>query len=148
MGRLEVQIRHGGGGPGEWGAVVALIAFVLLAAGGTAHKALSGVAHDVLTAVEVILWTAAGLAAVATTAGAVWIAVRLRGALRDRRASREARVPLITLSPDRYGTVAGDGDRPALGTPRPRTPGWPLPGQWDKITRPSAGDDDDRRRYS
>jgi hypothetical protein len=136
MGRLEVEIRHGhdhhDGGPAQWGAVVALIVLVLLAAAG--HKEIGALMHEVLTIVEIAAYSAAGGVALGA---AVLVAVRRRAA---RRASRAAVVP---VRPGYRIRVEADG-RPALDAPRRRAGGWPLPGDWEDI----APRDDDRRRYS
>ena len=139
MGRLEVEIRHGhhhGGGPAQWGAVVALIVLVLFAAAG--HKEIGAMMHEVLTIAEITACAAGGVAALAVTAV---IVTRVRRARRDRA----RRAPVIAVTPDyRVRVEPGDTARPALDAPRRRTAGWPLPGRWDEIT-PRDGDS---RRYS
>ena len=83
MGRLEIQIKHGHGGP-QW-PVVALLAFIVLAAaGGVDGKA----ASHVLAFVELAAWVVGGLV-VAAAAGLVTLAVvRARTASRKDRLSR------------------------------------------------------------
>jgi hypothetical protein len=120
MGRLEIQIHHGHGhGPEGWGAVIALIAFVVLAAaGGVGHKALTGAARDVLTAVEVAAWVVGGLVATAAAVLVVLALARIRAALRR---PRDGRPPVITLTPHRgYDAMRDGDDRPALEAPRRR----------------------------
>lgn len=146
MGRLDVQVRHGGGGGGESGAVIALIAFIVLAtARGVGHKALTGVAHAVGTAVEVIMWTLAAVVILAVTAGITYAALRIRAAV--VRARRAISPPVITITPEdpraRYVSPGGTG-RPAIDAPRPAR-SWPLPGWWEEI-RPRIGGDDEHRR--
>jgi hypothetical protein len=141
MGRLDVQIRHGHDG-GGWGAVVALIVFIVLAVGGAAHKQLGAAAHTMLTVVEVAAWTMAAVVMAGAAAGLGWLAFRIRRAVRGARARRPA-APVITLSPRQYGAVPPGDDHPALDPSR-RSGSWPLPGQWGEL-RPHAGDDDDRR---
>jgi hypothetical protein len=137
MGRLEVEIRHGhhhGGGPAQWGAVVALIVLVLFAAAG--HKEIGVILHEVLTVVEITACTVGGVAALAAV---VVIVTRTRRARRDRA----RRAPVI---PDyRVRVEPADTARPALDAPRRRASGWPLPGQWGEVV---PRDGDDRRRYS
>jgi hypothetical protein len=146
MGRLDVEIRHGHDGGGR-GAVIALIAFIVLAvAGGAGHKALTGAMHGVLTAVEVVMWTLVGLVIAAVAAGVVLTVVKIRAAVRAACARRAA-AAVIAITPDR-AAVTADDERPALDAPRfrPASSG-SLPGQWSQIY-PPAGHDDDRRRYS
>jgi hypothetical protein len=138
MGRLEVEIRHGhhhsGGSPAQWGAVIALIVFVLLAAAD--HKEIGTLMHEVLTIAEIAACAAAGMAALAAVA--MFTVARRRAARLDRRAAAAVvRPDCIRVEP------AGDG-RPALDAPRRRPGGWPLPGDWEQVTPR----DDDRRRYS
>jgi hypothetical protein len=140
MGRLEVEIRHGhhhNGGPAQWGAVIALIVFVLLAAAG--HKEIGTLAHEVLTIVKIAAYTAGGAAALTVVA---LIAAHVRAARSERRDQRAA---AAIVRPDYRIQVepAGDG-RPALDAPRRRAGGWPLPGGGENVTPR----DDDRRRYS
>jgi hypothetical protein len=139
MGRLEIEIRHGrdGGGPAQWGAVVALIVFVLLAAAG--HKEIGTVMHEVLTVVEITAYAAVGLLVLAVT---VFIVSRRRAVRRAHARYRYARP--VTVRTDGSIRVLDADETPALDAPRRRTAGWPLPGDWDEITPR----DDDRRRYS
>jgi hypothetical protein len=139
MGRLEIEIRHGhdGGGPAQWGAVVALIVLVLFAAAG--HREIGAMLHEVLTVVEITVFSMVGLALLAVTAV---IAVRVRAARRDRA----RRAPVIPVAPSyRVRVEPADDPRPALDDPRRRVTGWPLPGEWGEV---APRDGDDRRRYS
>jgi hypothetical protein len=137
MGRLEVEIRHGhhhdGGGPAQWGAVVALIVLVLFAAAG--HKEIGAIMHEVLTIAEIAAYVAAGVAVLAAVV--VVIVARTRAARRARRTA------VIPVRPD-YRIRVEAASRAALDAPRRRAGGWPLPGDWEDI----APRDDDRRRYS
>jgi hypothetical protein len=149
MGRLDIEIRHGHHGGSEWGAVIALLAFIVLAiAGGAGHKAISGAMHDVLTAVEVAAWTLAAVVILAAAAGVTWAVLRVRRAVRAHRAIGNARPPVVYIDQNGYHRpIPADTARPALDTPRRPAGSWPLPGQWHSI-RPNARHDDDRRRYS
>jgi uncharacterized membrane protein YhaH (DUF805 family) len=118
MGRLEIEIRHGHDhGPGQWGAVVALIVFVVLAAAGAHSKGLATFAHDLKVGAEI---TMAALGAAVVIALAV---VVTRVAVRVRRAHRatvtRSAVPVITVTPD-HAAIADDTERPALGAARRR----------------------------
>jgi hypothetical protein len=140
MGRLEIDIRHGhdhGGGPAQWGAVVALTLFVLLAAAG--HREIGAVMHEVLTIAEIAAYSAAGIAVLVVTAVVV---ARTRSARRSR--ARRGPVPLARPEYRVYVTPADD-ERPALHMSRRRAAGWPLADQWDEIT---PGDSDNRRGLS
>jgi hypothetical protein len=140
MGRLEIEIRHGhshGGGPAQWGAVIALIVLVLFAAAG--HKEISAMLHDVVMVVEI---TALSLAGTGVLALAVYIAVRVRAARRER--ARYACARPVTVRPDSI-RVTGPDAAPALDAARRRPAAWPLPGQWEQVTPPPDGDG---RRYS
>jgi len=144
MGRLEVNIRHGGDG-GRAAVIVLIVLIVLAIAGGAGHKALTRAAHDVLTVVEVTAWVIAGLAGAAVAAGAVLAGLRIRKALRAACARRAIAPPVITLTPEipaaRRLPAAG---RPALDAPHTvRT--WPLPGWWEEV-RPRIGGDSDEHR--
>ena len=147
MGRLDVQIRHGGSGGGESGAVIALIAFIVLAiAGGAGHKALTGVLHTVATAVEVIMWTVAGVLILAAAAGVTYVALRARAAVRGTRDRRAVPPPVITITPDDPGArPLPSADRPAIDAPH-AVRSWPLPGWWAEIRPRIGGDDDEHRR--
>jgi hypothetical protein len=112
------------GGPAQWGATVALIVFVVLAAAG--HKEIGAMLHVVLTVVEIAVFSVAGFAVLA--AAVVIIRARRRAAWRARARRAPVHVSRIRLS-----ALAGD-DRPALDAPRPRAARWPLPGQWREIT--------------
>jgi len=139
MGRLEVNIRHGGDGPG--GAVIALILFIVLAAaGGAGHKALSSAAHDGLTVIEDVLWVLFWLVAAAAVTGAVVLGWRIRNAVRTRRAAPPA---VITIIPEHRDArpLRPDG-RPAIG-PAGTARTWPLPGSRQEA-RPRTGRDDHR----
>jgi hypothetical protein len=143
MGRLEVRITHGrqGGGPAQWGAVVALIVLVLFAAAG--HCEIGAMLHEVLTVVEITAFSLVGLAVLAAV---VVIVVRVRGARRDR--ARRGHVEVMPVPPNNYYRVRvepADGTRPALDTPRRRPAGWPLPSEWGEV---APRDGDDRRHYS
>ena len=142
MGRLQVEIRHGhdGGGPAQWGAVIALIVLVLFAAAG--HREIGAMLHEALTIVAITAFSMVGLAVLAA---AVVIAARVRRARRTARdrARWAAWAASLPDDQDHYHAVPGHGTRPALDTPR-RPAGWPLPGEWDEITPPG----DERRRYS
>jgi hypothetical protein len=138
MGRLQVEIRHGhDSGPAQWGAVVALIVLVLFAAAG--HREIAAMLHEVLTIVEITLFSIVG---VAVLAAVVVIAARARRVRRDRA----RRGPVIPVAPAyRVRIRPADDSRPALDEPRRPAATWPLPGEWDEIT---PRDGDDRRRYS
>jgi hypothetical protein len=141
MGRLDVQIRHGHDG-GGWGAVAALIVFIVLAIGGAAHKQLAEAAHVVATIVEVVAWTLATTVILTVAAGLTWVAVKVRRALRAR--ARRTTATVISVTPDRPGVTVRPVDaagRPAIDRPRPAG-SWPLPGWWVEI-RPRVGRDDD-----
>ena len=129
MGRLEIQIRHGHD-PGPSGAVIALAVLIVLGvAGGAGRHALDGIAHTVLTVVEVAACVVGALAAVALAVVIVMAVARARQALANR--SRPAYVQGIRLDDAAVRPVVGDPadlDRPALGSPRPHD-GWPLAGR-------------------
>ena len=134
MGRLQVEIRHGhDNGPGQWGAVVALIVLVLFAAAG--HREIGAMLHEALTVVAIAAFSIAGLAVLAAV-----IVITAR----TRRTRRARRAPLAVRPDYRIRVEPADDTRPALGTPRRSSGAWPLPGEWDEITRP----DHDRRRWS
>lgn len=107
MGRLEIEIRHGrdGGGPAQWGAVVALIVLVLFAAAG--HREIGAMLRDALAVVEII---AAGTAFVALAVTALVLIHR-----RTRRA-RAARREYLALRPD-YRVRVEPADRPRWTLP-------------------------------
>jgi hypothetical protein len=142
MGRLDVQIRHGGDGGSGW--VIALIALVVLAAaGGAARTALTAAAHVMATAVEVVMWTLAAVVILAAVAGVTYAALRIRAAVRSARDRRAVPPPVIRITPERPGAgyFPPQSSRPALGAPR-EARSWPLPGWWEEI-RPQAGRDDE-----
>jgi hypothetical protein len=122
-------------GPAQWGATVALILFVVLAAAG--HKEIGAMLHVILTVVAIAALSVAGVAVLA--AAVVIIRARRRAACR----ARPPRVP-VPVSRIRLSALTGDA-RAAFGPARTRAGRWPLPGQWREIT---PGDHDDRRRYS
>jgi hypothetical protein len=143
MGRLDVEIRHGGGG--DSGAVIALIVLIVLAiAGGVGHKAVTGALHTLATVVEVIAWTLATVLILATVTGAVYAAFRIRRAVLAARARRAITPQVITLTPDSGYLPPPDTARPAIGSP-PVPRAWPLPGWWAEV-RPRIGSDDDEHR--
>lgn len=79
MGRIEVNIRHGGGAGGPGGAMAVLAALIVLAvARGTAHGAATGALHALETAVEVIVWTFASAIILAVGAGVTYLGLRIR----------------------------------------------------------------------
>jgi hypothetical protein len=138
VGRLQVEIRHGhdGGGPAQWGAVVALIVLVLFAAAG--HREIGAMLHEALTIVAIVAFSMVGLAVLAA---AVVITARTRAA----RRARASRAPVIPVTPSyRVRVEPADDPRPELDTPRRHPAGWPLPGEWGEVA-PRDGDD---RRYS
>jgi hypothetical protein len=145
MGRLEIQIRHGHD-HGPSGAVIALAVLIVLAVvGGTGRHALDGIAHTVLSVVEIAACVVGGLAATALAVVIVLAAARARQALADR--SRPVRVQSIRLDDTAVRPVGDPAglDRPALGSPR-RGDGWPLPGRWAEVHHDDRRDGP--RRYS
>jgi hypothetical protein len=144
MGRLEIQIRHGHD-PGPSGAVIALAVLLVLAVvGGTGRHALDGIAHTVLSVVEIAACVVGGLAAAAVAVLIVLAVARARRALANR--PRPVRVQSIRLDDVAVRPVDDDPadlDRPALDSPR-RRDGWPLPGRWAEVHH----DDHGPRRYS
>jgi len=141
MGRLEIQIRHGHD-PGPSGAVIALAVLIALAvAGGAGHRALDGIAHTVLTVVEIAACIVGGMAVV-TAAIVIALAVARRRALASR--PRPARVQGIRLDGPAarpVGGPAGPG-RGALDASRPAGyDGWPLPGRWSELPLDDRGGD-------
>jgi hypothetical protein len=143
MGRLQVEIRHGhdGGGPAQWGAVIALIVLVLFAAAG--HREIGVMLHEALAIVAIAAFSIVGLAVLAAV---IIITARARAARRaSREAARRADAMAVAALIERlrsHRPVPGTDIRPALDTPR-RPAGWPLPGQRDEAPR-----DSNRRRYS
>lgn len=139
MGRLEIQIRHGHD-PGPSGAVIALAVLIVLAVvGGTGRHALDGIAHTVLSVVEIAACAVGALAAAALAVVIVLAAARARRALANR--PRPVRVQSIRLDDAAVrpvGNDPADPARPALGSPR-RRDGWPPPGRWAEMHH------DDRR---
>jgi uncharacterized membrane protein len=119
MGRLQIELRHGHDGPGQWGPAAVLLALIALAVAGGAHgKALSAVVHDVLVGVEI---TAAVLGAVVALVLAVVItrfAARVRRAMRAAAERRAAAVTALRASHD--ATLGGVSGRPALDAARRR----------------------------
>jgi hypothetical protein len=148
MGRLDVQIRHGGGGGSEWGAVIALVLFIVLAvAGGVGHKALASAAHGVAPAITAVMWTLAAVVILAATAGVGYAVVRIRGAVRVARARRAIPPPAITVTPvdPRAGYLPPGTGRPAIDAPRAARP-WPLPDGREESRPRIGGDSDEHRR--
>ena len=72
MGRLDVHIRHGGGGDGAgpWAALAVLVALAII--GGAARHLIGDVAHVLVTVLEVIGWTLAAIASAAVAGGGCW----------------------------------------------------------------------------
>lgn len=151
MGRLDVHIRHGGGGDGAgaWAALVALVALAVI--GGAARHLIATVLHVVVTVLVVIGWTLAGIAAAAVLTGGVLAGLRIRRAVVAARVRRAVtpRSPVIYITPEGDLRPLPDETglaRPALSPPpqasaRP----WPLPGWWEEI-RPQIGGDDGEHR--
>jgi hypothetical protein len=147
MGRLEIEIRHGHDrGPSS--AVIVLAALIVLAvAGGAGRHALNGIAHTVLTVLDIAAWVIGSLAAAALAVVIVLAVTRTRRALARRR--QPVRVQSIRLADAAVRPVDGnpaDLDRPALDPAR-RPASWPLSGRWSELPH------DDRRgdgpaRYS
>ena len=144
MGQLDVHIRHGGGPEGgPWAALAVVL--VLAAIGGAARGAIGTAAHVVVTVLEVIGWTLAGLASAAVIGGGALAAVRIRRAVRAAHA-RRVPPPVITIVPERTARPVPDADRPALAAPRHRPADtWPLPGWWEEIRSRIGGDGDEHR---
>jgi hypothetical protein len=121
MGRLDVHIRHGGGPEGgPW--VALAVVLVLAAAGGAARGAISAAADVLVTVLEVIGWTLAGLAGAAVLGGGALAGVRIRRAVRAARA-RRVPPPVITITPHSPARPVPGAGRPALDPPRLRAAG-------------------------
>lgn len=118
MGRLEIQVRHGhSNGPAQWAAVVALIVLALFAAAG--HHQIAAMLHEVLAAVEIAAYSAAGLGVLAL----ILVIARARRANRRRARYADRRAAAAA----HYHALYHDGTRPALGQVRPDMSGY-LPG--------------------
>jgi hypothetical protein len=149
MGRLEIQIRHGGHDPRPSGAVIALAVLVVLAVvGGAGRHVIDGIAHTVTVVAEIAAFTVGTLAAGALAVVIVLAAARARRALANR--PRPVRVQsvrvadAVTVHP--LDDDPADLDRPALDPARRRPSGWPLSGRWAELPLDDRGDDP--RRYS
>jgi hypothetical protein len=117
MGRLEVHIRHGHTrGPAQWGAVVALVVFVLFAAAG--HREIGTMLHEVLAVVEIAAFSLVALAALAI---ATLITIRVR---RANRAGRDLDRACDVLARHYGASLTGDEVRAALDQSRPDTSGY------------------------
>lgn len=145
MGRLEIQVRHGGGHPaGPGGAVVALaVVVVLAAAGGAGRHALDNIAHEVLAVVEIIGCAVGGLAVVA-------LAVVIARAVARARAAASARLdaprpPVVWIDDAGHiHPVPAEAGRPALAAPRCAA-SWPLSGRWSEVSPDDPGTSDPAR---
>lgn len=144
MGRLDVQIRHGGDGAGPWAALAVLVALAVV--GGAARHVIGAAAHVLAVALEVIAWTLAGAAIAAVTGGGLLAGIRIRRAVQAARARRAA-LPVITITPDSPVRPLPEAGRPAIGAAPSRPDGsWPLPGWWEEIRPRIGGDGDEHRR--
>lgn len=124
MGRLQIEVRHGGNGPAQWGAVVALIVLVVYAAAG--HHKIATMLHEILSVVEIAACAAVGLGVLAL---ALIITIRVRRAKRRQRIAHRAAVPAAAYS----CTLAAETARRAIDAPRMTV--WPVPGERDEISR-------------
>ena len=147
MGRLEIQIRHGGHNPRPSGAVITLAVLIVLAvAGGAGHHALDGIAHTVLTVAEIAACTVGALAAAALAVVIVLAAARARRALANR--PRPVHVQSTRLDDAAVRPAVddpADPGRPALDAARTRRAGWPLAGQLPALPLDDRHDDDPGR---
>lgn len=146
MGRLEIQIRHGHD-PRPSGAYIALAVLIVLAvAGGAGHHALDGIAHTVLTVVEIAACAVGALAA-AALAIVIVLAVTRRARADQRHPLRVQSIRLDDATTRPAVADPADPGRAALDASRPAGhDGWPFTGRLSPL--PLDDRRDDPARYS
>jgi len=131
---------HSGGPAGPAAAVVVLLLFIAVG--------LRKVWPQIVHAVQIAAWTAAGIAGTVILITGGVLTVRVARRRRARRALRQATYHATVIPAARlteHPTLDRPAGRPALGQPLRHRPGtWPLAG-WENI-RPRIGGDSDEHR--
>lgn len=112
MSRYQIEIRNGGNGPAQWGAVVALVVLVVYAAAGN---------HRIAAMLHVI--ESAAVITAASAVGVGVLALIVIAACRRARAARRAAWEQALIAANRAYYLGTDPARREIDAPR--LPDWP-----------------------